>query len=98
MKSTRIFLSSVQKEFQEERAALRDYLRGDPLMRRFFELILFEEIPAADRRADSVYLDAVAKNDIYIGLFGEDYGSVDADGFYEITRGSSSPQQWIPGN
>ena len=24
--------------------------------------------------------------------------TVDADGFYEITKGSSTPQQWIPGN
>jgi hypothetical protein len=30
MKPIRIFISSVQKEFAEERAALRDYLRGDP--------------------------------------------------------------------
>lgn len=28
----RIFISSAQKEFAEERAALRDYLRGDPLL------------------------------------------------------------------
>ena len=54
----RIFISSVQKEFAAERAALRDYLRGDTLMRRFFEVFLFEEIPAADRRADAVYLRA----------------------------------------
>ena len=30
----RIFISSVQKEFAKERAALRDYLRGDALLRR----------------------------------------------------------------
>ena len=54
MKPLRIFLSSVQKEFAEERAALRDYLRGDALMRRCFEVFLFEEVPAADRRADSL--------------------------------------------
>lgn len=29
MTPLRIFISSVQKEFAEERAALRDYLRGD---------------------------------------------------------------------
>lgn len=29
MNPLRIFISSVQKEFAEERAALRDYLRGD---------------------------------------------------------------------
>ena len=56
MKTQRIFISSVQKEFATERVALRDYLRGDPLLRRFFEVFLFEEVPAADRRADDVYL------------------------------------------
>jgi hypothetical protein len=30
MKPIRIFLSSVQKEFREERAALRDYLECSP--------------------------------------------------------------------
>jgi len=47
----------VQKEFAGERAALRDYLRGDALMRRFFEVFLFEDVPAADRRTDDLYLD-----------------------------------------
>ena len=56
----RIFISSVQREFAEERMALRDYLRGDPLMRRFFDVFLFENVPAADRRADDIYLDEVA--------------------------------------
>ena len=35
MTPLRLFLSSVQKEFAPERAALRDWLRGDPLMQRF---------------------------------------------------------------
>jgi hypothetical protein len=47
-----IFLSSVQKEFAAERVALRDFLQGDPLLRRFFEPVLFEDLPASDRRAD----------------------------------------------
>ena len=37
MNRIRIFISNVQREFAQERAALRDYLRGDPLMRRFFD-------------------------------------------------------------
>jgi hypothetical protein len=64
MKPLRIFISSVQKEFAVERAALRDYLRGDALMRRFFEAFLFEELPAADRRVDQAYLDAVGDCDL----------------------------------
>ena len=50
----RIFISSVQREFAREREHLRDYLRGDPLMRRFFEVFLFEDVPASDRRPDDV--------------------------------------------
>jgi ATP-dependent DNA helicase RecG len=80
MKSIRIFISSVQKEFASERAVLRDYLRDDPLLRRFFAVFLFEDLPAADRRADSVYLEEVAACDLYVGLFGNDYGFEDAAG------------------
>ena len=53
----RIFISSVQREFAREREQLRDYLRGDPLMRRFFDVFLFEDVPASDRRPDRVYLE-----------------------------------------
>ena len=80
MTPLRIFLSSVQKEFAAERAALRDYLRGDALMRRFFEVFLFEEVPAADRRADALYLAEVDRADVYHGLFGNEYGFEDAEG------------------
>ena len=48
MTSIRIFISSVQREFAQEREALRDYLRGDPLMRRFFDVFLFEDVPALE--------------------------------------------------
>jgi hypothetical protein len=82
----RVFISSVQKEFAEERAALRDFLRGDALLRRFFTPFLFEEIPAADRRADEVYLDEVEGCDIYLGLFGNDYGFEDAQGVSPTQR------------
>ena len=78
MSLMRIFISSVQKEFSTERTALRDYLKGDPLLRRFFDIFLFEEVPAADRRTDSVYLDEVGRCDIYLGLFGNDYGYEDS--------------------
>ncbi|MFM8421503.1 MAG: hypothetical protein ACKOEQ_15430 [Verrucomicrobiota bacterium] len=50
---TRIFLSTVQKELAVERRLLRDYIHGDPLLRRFFEVFLFEDLPASDVRADA---------------------------------------------
>ena len=86
MKAIRIFISSGQQEFAIERELLRDYVRGDPLMRRFFEVFLFEEVPASDQRPDRVYLDEVDRCDIYVGLFGQDYGSEDADGVSPTER------------
>jgi predicted HTH transcriptional regulator len=76
----RIFISSVQKEFAAERAALADYLRTDPLLRRFFEPFLFEELPALDQQTSTAYLAQVASSDIYLGLFGDSYGFEDAQG------------------
>ena len=86
MNHIRIFISSVQREFAQERAALRNYLRRDPLMRRFFDVFLFEDVPALDRRPDALYLDEVQQSDLYIGLFGNDYGSEDTDGISPTER------------
>ena len=86
MTPIRIFISSVQREFAREREQLRDYLRGDPLMRRFFDVFLFEDVPASDRRPDRVYLDEVGRCNVYVGLFGRDYGSEDAEGVSPTER------------
>lgn len=82
----RIFISSVQREFSAERTALRDYLRNDPLLRRFFEPFIFEDVPAADRRPDEVYLDEVARCDVFIALFGHDYGVENERGLSPLHR------------
>jgi len=81
-----IFLSSVQKEFAAERLALSDFLQGDPLLRRFFEPVLFEALPASDRRADDLCLHLVDRCELYVGLFGSEYGSVDAEGISPTER------------
>ncbi len=86
MNPLRIFISSVQKELSEERIALRDYLQGDALLRRFFEVFLFEDMPAADQRADDCYLDEVKNCDIYIGILANEYGYEDEEGFSPTHR------------
>lgn len=54
----RIFLSSVQSEFADERARLRAYIEKSPLLRRFFSVFVFEsDVPPQDRRTDEVYAD-----------------------------------------
>jgi predicted HTH transcriptional regulator len=37
-------------------------------------VFLFEDLPASDRRADSVYLDEVDRSDVFVALFGSEYG------------------------
>lgn len=75
-----IFVSSVQKELQAERFAVRDFVHSNDLLRQFFRVFLFEDLPPADRRPDNVYLDEVGTSSIYLGLFGEQYGWEDTDG------------------
>ncbi len=86
MTPIRIFISGVQREFAREREQLREYLRGDQLMRRFFEVFLFEDVPASDRWPDEVYLDEVERCEIYVGLFGTDYGFEDDEGISPTGR------------
>jgi hypothetical protein len=59
---------------------LKSYIEGDPLLRRFFQVFLFEDLPASDQRADEVYLREVENCAIYIELFGREYRSEDASG------------------
>jgi ATP-dependent DNA helicase RecG len=81
-----LFLSGVQKELQNERRAIKEFIEGDTLLRRFFDVFLFEDLPASDRKADDMYLEKVEQCDAYIGLFGEEYGSEDTKGISPTER------------
>lgn len=81
-----IFISSVQKELEPERRAVKAFVEGDPLLRRYFTAFLFEDLPAADRRADEVYLDEVDRCSVYVGLFGYEYGFEDPEGVSPTER------------
>lgn len=83
----KIFVSSVQKEFEQIRLDLKAFLLGDAFLRRFVsEVFLFEELPATDRRADQVYLEQVERCDIYLGIFGYKYGNEDRQGVSATER------------
>jgi hypothetical protein len=82
----KVFVSSVQKEMESERQAIRDYLRDDALLRRFFDVFLFEDLPAADRSADAVYLQEVGTSDIYLAMLGNEYGREDERGISPTHR------------
>lgn len=82
----RIFISSVQREFAEERKMLSDYIRRDALLGKFFEAFIFEETPAQAASAKDVYLTEVERCDIYLGIFGCEYGNADASGISPTER------------
>jgi hypothetical protein len=67
-----LFISSVQKELEPERRAIKDFVENDALLKRFFEVFLFEDASAKDRKADDVYLEEVEQCDVYVGLFGNE--------------------------
>lgn len=83
---TKVFISSVQKEFADERRQLCDYIREDSLLRKFFTPFLFEELPAIDLSAQEAYLSEAAQSEIYLGLYGEKYGFEDAEGVSPTER------------
>lgn len=61
-------------------------IRKDMLLGTFFDVFLFEEMAAQNRSAKSVYLDEVRNSDIYLGLFGCEYGFEDAEGVSPTER------------
>ena len=82
----KIFISSVQREFAKERKALADYIRKDVILNRFFDVFLFEEVPAQERFASGVYLAGVDECDIYLCIAGAEYGNVDRKGVSATER------------
>lgn len=82
----KLFISSVQREFERERREIAAYIRQDAVMGRFLEPFLFEELPAKDVSAQQAYLAEVADTEVYLGLFGVDYGYEDEEGVSPTER------------
>jgi len=53
---------------------------ADALLGLFFKPFIFENLPASEQSITWTYLDQAAKCDIYIGLFGKEYGYQDENG------------------
>jgi predicted HTH transcriptional regulator len=79
MKKYKVFVSGVQRELKKERRAVKDFILGNPLLKEYFNVFLFEDLPAKSRSAQQAYLDEVRKSDIYLGIFGGEYGKIGKD-------------------
>ena len=86
MAEIRVFISSVQREFAQERRQLCDYIRTDSLLGQFFVPFIFEDMPATEVSAQKAYLSQAAECHIYLGIFGTQYGYEDADGISPTER------------
>ena len=86
MADIKVFISSVQREFEMERRQLCDYIRTDALLGQFFVPFIFEDLPASEISAQKAYLTQAAECHIYLGIFGTQYGYEDAEGI--------SPTEW----
>ena len=72
----RIFISSVQREFEQERKFIKQEIENDYVLSRFFNVYLFEEESASGLSPEKLYSEEVINSDIYIGLIGSDYGNI----------------------
>jgi ATP-dependent DNA helicase RecG len=99
-KKYKIFISSVQNEFENERKLLVDFILSDILLSSFFSAYIFERNAADTNKPESVYISELQKADIYIGLIGKEYGYEDSEGIsptereYDAAKNKCIPR-WI---
>lgn len=86
MKRYKIFVSGNQKELKRERIAVKEVINNNSTLRSFFDIFLFEDLPAKGRSPASTYLKQVDNSDIYIGIIGNEYGIKGNDGFSATER------------
>lgn len=79
----RIFISSVQKELELERATVSGLIATDPFLLQHCIPVLFEKEPPAPRPASMPYLDTLRGCCVYVLLIGNEYGRPDG-GFSAI--------------
>lgn len=81
-----IFVSSPQAEFAHERKELCYFVLTDPYLKQFFDVFLFENLPANRQNPQQNYRRKVRECELYLGLFGKTYGTPDGDGLSATER------------
>jgi len=71
----RVFISSVQKELEEERMQLRILLTSDPFLLCYTVPKLFEKYPVPLRPDKKAYLKLLENCQIYVLIIGKEYGN-----------------------
>jgi predicted HTH transcriptional regulator len=77
MSKLRVFVSSVQKELENERVAVASLITTDPWLLQHCEPVLFEKEPAPARKLSQPYLKCLESCQIYLLLIHKEYGKPD---------------------
>ena len=86
MKKIKIFISSVLKELINERLAVQEAITKNGFLSRYFEVEMWEGFPPMAVPSREAYLEKLKECDIYIGLFGNEYGIPEEDGLSPTER------------
>lgn len=76
----KVFISSMQKEFREERLALGSFLSTDDFLSACTVPRIFEEYPQPLRPNPKAYLDLLHQCQVYVLLVGQSYGNDAGEG------------------
>jgi len=76
----RVFISSVQKELEDERLALQILLTTDPFLSEHCVPILFEKHPAPLEPKPKAYLDLLNTCQVYLCIIWKEYGQITEEG------------------
>lgn len=75
MSKYKVFISSVQTEFANERQRVYDFICHDELMSQYFEPFIFEQIAAQNTNPRQLYLEEASSSQVYLLLVGQWYGN-----------------------
>ncbi|MGD0885528.1 MAG: ATP-binding protein [Thermodesulfovibrionales bacterium] len=86
MKKIKIFISSALKELMNERLAVKEAITDNEFLNRYFDVEMWEGFPPMAVPSRRAYLEKLKECDIYIGLFGNEYGTPEEDGLSPTER------------
>ncbi len=86
MKKVKIFISSVLKELMNERLAVQEAITENEFLSCYFDVEMWEGFPPMAVPSREAYLEKLKECDIYIGLFGNEYGVPEEDGLSPTER------------
>ncbi len=94
--SLRIFVSSVQKELEDERVIVQNLVGTDPFLRVHCLPVLYEFEPASSARAMDDCLSALDGCNVYLLIVGTEYGAMAGDFSITHTEFRRAKQSGLP--